>query len=58
MTALQNKIARLERMTPQRPATPRSSRVAESYGYESSVVLFDKEETQISSTSQVSEREN
>lgn len=44
MTSLQNKIARLERMTPQKPATPRNSRINENYGYESSVVLLEKEE--------------
>ena len=58
MSALQNKIARLERMTPKRNATPtRQQRTPyELYpSYENSRVLFDKEEIKQESmgTSQV-----
>ena len=44
MNALQCKIARLERMTPQRSPTPRASRIdLENHGIvESSVILFEK----------------
>jgi hypothetical protein len=45
MSALQNKIARLERMTPKRPSTPQNkAKYAEVYpSYEQSRILFDKE---------------
>lgn len=44
MNALQNKIARLERMTPKRSATPKTTRGAETFGHEAQAVLFEKQE--------------
>lgn len=55
MSALQHKIARLERMTPKRSATPTNKRQYNEScsSYDHSRIIFEKEETKPEATSQV-----